>query len=387
MAPSAAVDLERTAAMIFDTDGVITDTARVHATAWKRVFDTFLRERAERSGERFRPFDMGEDYLRHVDGKSRTDGVLDFLASRGIAADPGTVAELAARKDASFLAEIHEHGVAPSLRPPNWHASYAVAACVRPPSQPAVTAPRCFARPESPICSTSGSTAWTPPGWDWRENPIRRCSCRRLGNSPSNQARRRWWRTPSRGCKRPGRVASASSSASTGTGTESLCGPPAPISSSPIWPNYTSTGEDVNPWLLTYDGFDPTQEGLREALTTLGNGYFAARGAVPESHADGMHYPGTYVAGCYDRLVSQVAGHSTENEDLVNAPNWLPLTFRADGGDWFAPGSAEILAQRHTLDMRQGFSPGCCASATPGGGSPGWSSTAWSRWTTRTWRP
>ncbi|MGV9776678.1 glycoside hydrolase family 65 protein [Streptosporangium sp. NPDC003464] len=110
----------------------------------------------------------------------------------------------------------------------------------------------------------------------------------------------------------------------------------------------------MNPWLLTYDGSDPTQEGLREALTTLGNGYFATRGAVPESHADGAHYPGTYVAGCYDRLVSQVAGRSTENEDLVNVPNWLPLTFRADGGDWFAPGNAEILAQRHTLDMRQG---------------------------------
>ncbi|MFI7057592.1 glycoside hydrolase family 65 protein [Streptosporangium canum] len=110
----------------------------------------------------------------------------------------------------------------------------------------------------------------------------------------------------------------------------------------------------MNPWLLTYDGFDPAQEGLREALTTLGNGYFATRGAVPESRADEVHHPGTYVAGCYDRLISQVAGHSVENEDLVNVPNWLPLTFRADGGDWFAPGGAEILTQRHTLDMRRG---------------------------------
>ncbi|MGW0593163.1 glycoside hydrolase family 65 protein [Streptosporangium sp. NPDC002607] len=110
----------------------------------------------------------------------------------------------------------------------------------------------------------------------------------------------------------------------------------------------------MNPWLLIYDGFDPTQEGLREALTTLGNGYFATRGAAPESHADGVHYPGTYVAGCYDRLVSQIAGHPVENEDLVNVPNWLSLTFRAEGGDWFAPGNAEILAHRHTLDMRQG---------------------------------
>lgn len=111
----------------------------------------------------------------------------------------------------------------------------------------------------------------------------------------------------------------------------------------------------MNPWLLTYDGCDPADEGLREALTTLGNGYFATRGAVPETRADGVRYPGTYVAGCYDRLVSQVAGRSVESEDLVNVPNWLPLTFRADGGDWFAPGNAEILHCRHTLDMRQGI--------------------------------
>ena len=67
-----------------------------------------------------------------------------------------------------------------------------------------------------------------------------------------------------------------------------------------------------------------------------------------------MHYPGTYVAGCYDRLISQVAGRSVDNEDLVNLPNWLPLTFRADGGDWPDPGHAEILIHRHQLDMRHG---------------------------------
>ncbi|GAA3507610.1 HAD superfamily hydrolase (TIGR01509 family) [Streptosporangium album] len=113
MAPSAAVDLGRIAAVVFDTDGVITDTARVHAAAWKRVFDAFLRERARRSGERFQPFDTGEDYLCHVDGKSRIDGVEDFLRSRDITLDPDVVADLAARKDASFLAEIRAHGVAP----------------------------------------------------------------------------------------------------------------------------------------------------------------------------------------------------------------------------------------------------------------------------------
>jgi trehalose/maltose hydrolase-like predicted phosphorylase len=65
----------------------------------------------------------------------------------------------------------------------------------------------------------------------------------------------------------------------------------------------------LNPWSLVYEGFDPASEGLREALCTLGNGRFATRGAVPEAEADQVHYPGTYLAGCYDRLTSTVAGH------------------------------------------------------------------------------
>jgi Trehalose and maltose hydrolases (possible phosphorylases) len=69
-------------------------------------------------------------------------------------------------------------------------------------------------------------------------------------------------------------------------------------------------------WLLTYDDYEPRNETLREALCTLGNGYFATRGAAPESTADGTHYPGTYVAGCYDRLTSEVDGRAVENEIL-----------------------------------------------------------------------
>ncbi|HEY4725690.1 MAG TPA: HAD-IA family hydrolase, partial [Actinomycetota bacterium] len=81
-------------------------------------------------------------------------------------------------------------------------------------------------------------------------------------------------------------------------------------------------------WTLVYDGFDPARQGLREALCALGNGYFVTRGALPEAEADGVHYPGTYVAGLYDRARTEIAGRTVENEDLVNVPNWLPLQFR-----------------------------------------------------------
>ncbi|MFY7069359.1 glycoside hydrolase family 65 protein [Nocardiopsis changdeensis] len=107
-------------------------------------------------------------------------------------------------------------------------------------------------------------------------------------------------------------------------------------------------------WSLVYEGAKPARAGVRETLCTLGNGYFATRGAPPECRRGGEHYPGTYVAGCYDRASSTVQGHRVENEDLVNAPDWLPLTFRADDGDWFDEPSPD-LPQRMELDMRRGL--------------------------------
>lgn len=71
-------------AVLFDLDGVLTDTAQIHASSWKRMFDDYLRSRAERSGETFQPFDIATDYTLHVDGKPRYDGVRDFLRARRI---------------------------------------------------------------------------------------------------------------------------------------------------------------------------------------------------------------------------------------------------------------------------------------------------------------
>lgn len=110
----------------------------------------------------------------------------------------------------------------------------------------------------------------------------------------------------------------------------------------------------MNDWHLAYEGFDPTQEGLREALCTLGNGYFATRGAAEEAEADAVHYPGTYLAGGYNRLKTEIAGRSIENEDLVNLPNWLPLSFRPEDGEWLNLLAMEIITCRQVLDMRQG---------------------------------
>ncbi len=107
-------------AVIFDVDGVITDTASVHAAAWKRLFDDYLRNRAQQDGTTFTPFDTDDDYRRYVDGKPRYDGVRSFLSSRDIQLPEGspdddpdreTICGLGNRKDASFTAAVREKGV------------------------------------------------------------------------------------------------------------------------------------------------------------------------------------------------------------------------------------------------------------------------------------
>lgn len=137
--PRVSIEKSRYDAVIFDLDGVVTQTAAVHAAAWKRLFDAYLAERTARlgagaddgaggapdSGTRapdpaLRSFDLDADYARYVDGKPRYDGVRDFLASRGIElpwGDPSdalereTVCGLGNRKNAFFNAEVREHGV------------------------------------------------------------------------------------------------------------------------------------------------------------------------------------------------------------------------------------------------------------------------------------
>jgi len=107
-------------ACLFDLDGVLTDTASVHRKAWKAMFDSYLRERADRAGEKFVPFDIADDYLAYIDGKKREDGVRAFLGARNITLPEGepdddpsaeTVHGLGNRKNELFHRTMREDGV------------------------------------------------------------------------------------------------------------------------------------------------------------------------------------------------------------------------------------------------------------------------------------
>jgi beta-phosphoglucomutase family hydrolase len=117
-----AITRDRYDAVLLDLDGVLTDTANLHAAAWKQLFDAYLQQRAAEKGEPFRPFEVATDYRLYVDGKPRFDGVRDFLTARGIQLPEGTpddppqaetVGGLGNRKNALINEAIEAVGVEP----------------------------------------------------------------------------------------------------------------------------------------------------------------------------------------------------------------------------------------------------------------------------------
>jgi len=118
----SAITRDRYDAVLFDLDGVITNTANMHAACWKQMFDEYLQKRAAGRGEPFRPFELATDYRIYVDGKPRFDGVRDFLTARGIQLQEGspddppqaeTVCGLGNRKNELVNKVIEEVGVEP----------------------------------------------------------------------------------------------------------------------------------------------------------------------------------------------------------------------------------------------------------------------------------
>ena len=188
--------------MLFDVDGVITDTASLHQAAWTQLFDDFLHRRTPSDGENHDPF-TADDYKHHVDGKPRYDGVRDFLASRGITlpwgseSDRGedTVCGLGNGKQGLFLKQIAA-GV------PTFGSTVALVRQLN----GSVCAPRCtrraatvrpsWSRPVSVTCSRSGSTGWSPRNSGCPASRIRRHCWKPRDDSVSGPAAASSSRTP-----------------------------------------------------------------------------------------------------------------------------------------------------------------------------------------------
>ncbi|WP_404380357.1 beta-phosphoglucomutase family hydrolase [Knoellia locipacati] len=367
-------------AVIFDMDGVVTDTAAVHAKAWKNLFDEVLPELAVMPTS---SFDVSEDYRRYVDGRTPEDGVRAFLASRklelpeGEADDPrqrGTVRGLAARKQQLFSEQMAESG-----------------AVAFPSSVVLLRRLRAVGIPTALVTSSRNSQAVLEAAgvgdlFDVRVDggdALRLSLPGKPDPAMFLEAAHLLGVDPARSVVVEDAEDGVRAGAVGGFGlvvgvdrtgnraellvagahivVEDLAGleiDTAFAEPSEHWCADASVSSD--PWILAYDGFAPAMEGTREALCTLGNGYWATRGSAPGSTASGVHYPGTYLAGVYNRLSSDIGGRVVENEHLVNAPDWTWLTVGPPGGQPYVPGSADMVSCHQELDLRRGVLTRVC---------------------------
>ncbi|MFK7963595.1 MAG: HAD-IA family hydrolase [Burkholderiaceae bacterium] len=351
-------------AVLFDLDGVLTKTAIVHARAWKRLLDEMLEQRRSSPDEEIEPFDIESDYRLYVDGKPRMDGVVSFLASRGIELpkgaeddEPGytSVHALGRLKDRYFLEHLETNGVEP------YEPAIALVGMLR--TQGIRTAVVSSSNNCAAVLAATNIADLFDVRVDGRDS-----AQLGLAGKPAPdaflEAASRLRVVPQRsvvvedaiagvaagragdfmtvvGVDRGGQ-AQALHEAGADTIVTSLA-------------QLTVADDALDDWILEFEGFDPAQEGRREALCALGNGYFSTRGAAPEVQADGIHYPGTYLAGGYNRLITNLAGRQVLNEELVNLANWVTTQFRIGGEPWFSVDQVTITEYRQSLDLKRGL--------------------------------
>ena len=359
-------------AAIFDLDGVITRTALVHSHAWKKMFDDYLRKREIQHGEPFREFTQKDDYLPYVDGKPRYEGVKSFLESRGIHipfGDPTdevemeTVCGLGNRKNITFnevlkregvsvyestvefMKDLKKNGVRVGVASSSKNCEAVLEA--------AGLLPLIETRVDGVVSAELGLKGKPEPD-------IFTTAAANLGVKPHHAVVVED-ATSGVAAGRAGNFGLVLGLAREENKHELL------IHGADIVVEDISeiTCEDLNHWFtqgiendswkITYHTYEPAKERTREALLTAGNGYSGTRGTMDESDANKINYPGTYIAGLYNRLSTPVAGRDVWNEDFVNIPNWLPVTFSINDGKWFDINDTEILSIERNLDFKTGL--------------------------------
>jgi beta-phosphoglucomutase family hydrolase len=367
-------------AVLFDLDGVVTRTARLHAAAWKTLFDDFLRPRAAERPEAFVPFDAETDYLAYVDGKPRHEGVRSFLASRGIALPEGTpddpehastIQGLGSRKDALFVARLRQDGVdvfAPAV---------ALARTLR--AQGLKTAVVTSSRNGGEVLRTADLDSL----FDVRVDGMDAEAFGLKGKphpDPFLKAAELLGVAPGRAIVIEDAIAGVEAGHAGGFGLvvgvdrggnrEALAAHGADVvvaglgelDIAALDARLHDKRETLVAWQIEQEGFDPSREHAVESIFTVGNGYLGVRGALdqplPGSQGD------LFIAGIYDR--KHPARPYSELEffgggrgdyaysELVSAPFPFRLRLRVDGEALDVAGP-HCRVHRRTLDLRQGI--------------------------------
>lgn len=359
-------------AVIFDLDGVITQTALVHSAAWKQMFDEFLLPWSEKHNIPFKEFNHEQDYLPFVDGKPRYKGVQSFLEHRGIDIPFGnpfdkpeeeTVCGLGNRKNQVFNEVLERDGVKvypTTVALINELIAKGIKVGV------ASSSKNCKVVLESAgilnlfetrvdgVVSVELNLQGKP------EPDIFTVACDNLGITYDRAVVVEDAISGVQAAKKGnfglvlGLAREDNEKELRMNGADIVVKDIGDLGFEGIVDWFENELEDDN-WSLTYLDYDPKKERSREALLAVGNGYFGTRGAMEEVSYNEINYPGTYIAGLYNRLISKVEGRDIENEDFVNTPNWLKITFKIDDGEWADPNQLQILDIFRKLDFKTGL--------------------------------
>ena len=358
-------------AVIFDLDGVITKTALVHASAWKKMFDDYLKSREERFGETFKPFTHADDYLPFVDGKPRYKGVEDFLASRNIelpygdpsdSPDKETVCGLGNKKNDAFNEVLDKEGVEVYQSTVDFMhflkengLGIGVASSSKNCRKVLIKAGlmdlvetvvdgtdsvrlKLKGKPEPDIFTTAADNL----GVSYHESivfedAVSGVQAGKAGNFGLVL-----------GLAREENIQELKAA-----GADIVVEDFDDLKVEGLI-EWFENGLDKEAWSIAYHEYDITKEKSRESLLTVGNGYFGTRGAMEEVSADEKHYPGTYIAGLYNRLKSPVGDREVENEDFVNIPNWTHIQFKIDDSKWWDYKTAKFSEYTKSLCLKTG---------------------------------
>jgi len=360
-------------AVIFDLDGVITKTALVHSVAWTQMFNDYLKSREERFGEPFKEFTHEKDYLPHVDGKPRYKGVADFLKSRNIDipfGDPSdemekeTACGLGNRKNKYFTDILNRDGVEEydstvklikDLKKNNIHIGVASSSKNCRKVLEAANLLHLFeTRVDGEVSAELGLKGKPEPD-------IFTTACDNLGVAYDKavvvedavsgvQAGQAGGFGLTLGIAREGNVPELKNNGADVV-VEDISDLGDPIAYINDW--FINEVPKLK-WRLNYISYDASKEKSRETLLSVGNGFFATRGSMEESKSGEKTYHASYMAGLYNKRKSKVGDRWIENEDFVNFIDWIPVSFKPEGGEWFDPENHKFELLERYLDLKKG---------------------------------
>ena len=349
---------------IFDLDGVITKTAKIHSKAWKEMFDEFLEKYSKESKKPFVAFNEKKDYLKYVDGKPRIKGVEDFLKSRNInlplgdsndAPRKNTMWGIANRKNKIFLKIIKK------IRPKVYESTIKFIKELK--KSGIKIALISSSRNCKKVLKTAGVKKLFKVIVDG--NLSRRAGL--IGKPDPDifvYAVKKLKLFP-RECVvfedavsgvdagirgNFGMVVGISRKSFNLKKADKVVSDLRYLSVSDIR-TWFREGMQKDSWDFDYHDFSPEKEKLRETLCTIGNGYIGTRGCHETQSDLQFHYPGCYIGGIYNELKTKIKSKIARNNSLVNCPNWTLIKIKI-GGKLIQPFEEEILDYEKMLDVK-----------------------------------